>query len=208
MSDEKKEGSLLTQILVPVVITFLVGGTAPWWWNRFFQSINVEVPSFPNISPSPSANSQQTKSTPTAIEQVKNDPDLNLQFTFQECQRSSNIVRCYFFLTKQGNLTETTKQPGYNIYANYIYVNYQSFSRAITPDGEQHLGQLIQAGEKKDDEYLLVEAIQGVPIRIGISFNIPMQFKSLSAFAIQYSNKEDYYEDIKEITFTGVDISP
>ena len=135
MSGEKKEVGVLTQIFVAVAIALLAGGTAPWWWDKFFGSSSSIISSSPNTSPSPTTNSdQQQAPTLTAINQAKEDADLNLQFGFQGCQRSSNIVTCYFLLTKQADVTGLYQGRGY-----YIYANNSSFSRAsraITPDGE------------------------------------------------------------------------
>jgi hypothetical protein len=36
MSDNKKESSVLGQIIVAVVVALLAGGTSPWWWQEFF----------------------------------------------------------------------------------------------------------------------------------------------------------------------------
>ena len=36
MSINKKENSVVGQILATVLIALIAGGTAPWWWEPFF----------------------------------------------------------------------------------------------------------------------------------------------------------------------------
>jgi len=57
-SDEKKS-SLLSKIIPTVVITILVGGSAPWWYNEFFK------PPTPTPSPSPFSPSLSPSPSPT-----------------------------------------------------------------------------------------------------------------------------------------------
>jgi hypothetical protein len=198
MSGEKKEGGALAQVFVAIVIALLAGGTAPWWWDKFFESSPATSPS-PTTSlpsnvtspqnsdtptpPSPTVSSNQQRLLTTSVKQVKEDAEVNLQFGLQGCQRSSNVVTCYVLVTKQADVTEPSQGRGYYIYANYP--NFNGVSRAFTSDGEEHSAQVVQAGDKTG-KYIDVNLIKGIPMRISISFDIPLQFQSLNAFAMQY----------------------
>lgn len=219
MSNNKKEESILEKIFVPVIIALVVGGAAPWWWDKIFVKNNPTVTTSPTSSPSVISSPSETPITPispqhsadsaqqtpvlTEAKQSKEDVDLNLRFGLQGCQRSSNIVTCYFLLTKQADVNGLYAGRGYYIYANYP--SWGTVSRAITPDGEQYSAQSVQAGDDRGD-YIVVRPIKGVPLRIGISFNLPTQFQSLNAFAIQYQFQADIAER-REIAFENVTIS-
>lgn len=46
MSGNKKESSIIGQIVVAVAIALLAGGTAPWWWDEFF--VRNKATTFPS----------------------------------------------------------------------------------------------------------------------------------------------------------------
>lgn len=37
MSTSKSANGILEKVLVPLLVALLVGGTAPWWWNRLIE---------------------------------------------------------------------------------------------------------------------------------------------------------------------------
>lgn len=59
MSDDKK-GSVLSQILVTVAVALLAGGTAPWWWDKFFPQPPVIKSPPLTSSVTPTSNSSTT----------------------------------------------------------------------------------------------------------------------------------------------------
>ena len=44
MTNKKKEGSTLSQILIRVVVALLVSGTIPWWWPLIFREKTINYP--------------------------------------------------------------------------------------------------------------------------------------------------------------------
>jgi len=48
MTEDREKGGPLAQIIIGVVVTLIVGGSAPWWWNKLFPSDNR--PTSPGIS--------------------------------------------------------------------------------------------------------------------------------------------------------------
>lgn len=54
MTNGKKDSSVLSQILIPVTIALLVGGTSPWWWREFIAKDNERfpLPEYPISQPS------------------------------------------------------------------------------------------------------------------------------------------------------------
>jgi hypothetical protein len=38
MAENEKKSGVLSQIIVPVAIALIAGGTAPWWWQKLFPS--------------------------------------------------------------------------------------------------------------------------------------------------------------------------
>lgn len=53
MANDKIESSALSQILIPIVIALLVGGTAPWWWEEFVKRDGDNHSPSPSIVPPP-----------------------------------------------------------------------------------------------------------------------------------------------------------
>jgi hypothetical protein len=65
-SGDEKKSSLLSKIIPTVVITILVGGTSPWWYNEFFKKTPTPTPSPSPSTPSPSPSPTPTPSTPNS----------------------------------------------------------------------------------------------------------------------------------------------
>ena len=61
MSGDKKDGSILGQIILAVTVALLAGGSAPWWWDKFFPIAKTPVP-----TPTPSTPTPTPTPTPTA----------------------------------------------------------------------------------------------------------------------------------------------
>ncbi|WP_144053778.1 hypothetical protein [Baaleninema simplex] len=42
MSELNTKSNIFNKIVVPVIVTILVGGTSPWWWQEIFAKGNLE----------------------------------------------------------------------------------------------------------------------------------------------------------------------
>ncbi|MDC0834251.1 hypothetical protein CKA32_001592 [Geitlerinema sp. FC II] len=42
MSEFNTKSNIFNKIVVPVIVTILVGGTSPWWWQEIFAKGNLE----------------------------------------------------------------------------------------------------------------------------------------------------------------------
>lgn len=179
MLANNKKQSLPKKCLIAALMIFLAGGTAPLWFQNLAWGNNQVI-------------SSSRRNSKTTSSQVK-DGELGLRFELQKCQRKSNIVTCYFLLTK----TDDVNRSYYKIYANDP--SWSGFSRAFTADGNEHIARKVQVGNKRKGGAVLINPIKGVPMQLNINFEIPTKFKKLNAFVIRYNNKE--------IVFRNVDIS-
>ena len=65
MPSDKKEGGVVGQIAVSILVALLAGGTSPWWWDKFFggsnqpskQDLTSNVSELPPSRPPQSASS-------------------------------------------------------------------------------------------------------------------------------------------------------
>jgi hypothetical protein len=62
MSGDKKDGGILPQIMVPVAVALLAGGSAPWWWDKIISPLLT--PPSPLLTPTP------LPQTPTPLPQT------------------------------------------------------------------------------------------------------------------------------------------
>lgn len=104
MSEDKKKLGVLGQIVVAVVVTALVGGTAPWWWDKVFPGRPPE-PQKPPLGPDQGGGPERTDSPENMSRTEHSLPgDAILHFRVADIQgRNMTILVDYRYDARHGD---------------------------------------------------------------------------------------------------------
>lgn len=124
-----QNGNGMGQIIAAVLITLIAGGTAPWWWDKFFAgesspNTSIEDPSGQNASSAPESSGDSVDQGVVPISWSDSPARLRI---------SKSVGERFFFSCESGGTSNS-------LYGTGIYTGGSSICEAAV-----HTGKIIRA---------------------------------------------------------------
>ena len=127
------------------------------------------------------------------------DEDSGLTAVLQQCIRSSEAVNCSVLLTS------TTRDLNVTVHNNREWDGLSGRIRIFDPDGNEYSSASVQVGSLRDDIWVRAQLIQGVGIRIVVTFqNVPARVGKVTVLEIPVRH---HYDRFVYVRFRSLAIS-
>lgn len=139
--------------------------------------------SSPDATTSAATLAQTSQQEKPAEQVVESD---GFKFQLQRCQRASKKVTCFLLTTNLANKDRNLRL-------------YSRDTRSFDFSGNEYVGQIVQVGKGKGQNYAQTSFIQGVPVKASVTFELPQSVTQLAVVEIVFYG-------LSSVKFRDVDI--